>query len=651
MLQKRHIFLFLLFLLFGGMFLAPKTIFGLPLLLNEDFNDGNQVDGLPAHWEEILSSGNWLMQNGKYVGTTVPNTGLNSRTLAGDLVWSNYAVEATLKSVSGVDRHLLFRFDQNRSVPKGYAVKYRDAESGFSGHIELQKAGLIVVDTNDSFKSKLGESHRLRIEGIGNRIKVFVDGQKYIDYIDDDNPILTGKIGLLIESSGSGLTNITEYDDVLVEQISNFSDETLTATPTVAPTFIPISTPTPTITPNPTPVSNVLSVSDIKQYSSPWGSQTYDSANVWSNNPTINRWGCALTSASMVLKYWGHNINPDQLNTWLKSQSDGYLWNGLLNWLAVSRYTKQHDSISTPTLEYRRLPATLGNIETEIGNGRPSILKLPGHFVVGKGYEDGGNYYINDPATTQSTLGYYNNSYLALNQFKPSHTDLSYILLTINPEYTLSVFNSLGNMVGEFNLEEPLLDQVGGVSTSGSSLGMYILPVPDNGTYRVEIVGPSGIYTLNSYIYNTDGDVTLTSFSDTIETGKTDKIEIVIDDEGGNIVKNEDFYKSIAELLLTPSTTTVSASSISNSVTPTPSSVLSYATQKSSLSKSPIQQPAVLGDLTSDNELVATPISKSVNVEKSQTTSFNILKNILIAVLLTLIIFIIYKFTKIRRKK
>lgn len=583
----------LLFLLFGGLILTPKTVLGLPILLSDDFNDGNQLDGNPAYWEEIFSNNNWFIENGKYIGTTaVPSTASNSRTLAGDLSWSNYAVEATLKSISGVDRHLLFRFDQNRPIPRGYAIKYRDAEYGFSGHIELQKAGLEVVSSNGTFKSKLGDTHRLRVEGIDNHIKVFVDGQKYIDYVDNNSPILSGKIGLLIENSGSGLTNITEYDDVFVEQISSFSDEvptlTSTPTPTIAPTPTPTASPTiaptptveptiaptpsPTLSPTPTPVSHILSVSDIKQYSSPWGDQIYDSATNWTSNPTIDRWGCALTSASMVLKYWGHNINPDELNTWLKNQADGYVGNGLLNWLAVTRYTKQHDSQTTPTLEYRRLPGTLENISTEVDNGRPSILKLPGHFVVGKGYADGGNYYINDPATTQPTLSYYGNSYLALNQFKPSHTDLSYILLTINPGYTISVFNSSGNPVGESYLEEPLLDQVDGVSTSGDSLGVYMLPIPDDGIYRVEVTGPAGEYVLNSYVYNTAGDVDIQTFNGIAGTDQKDLVQVDVTGDTSTttrkvtivdilndwnnaysqgFIKNRTFYRSVKSLLLT----------------------------------------------------------------------------------------------------
>jgi hypothetical protein len=572
MLLKKHMFFFLFILLIGGLILAPKSTLASTLLLHEDFNDGNQFDGTPALWEEILSTNNWSIQGGKYIGSSPPGGGIYPRSLTGNLSWSDYALEATVKSISGVDRHILFRFDQNRSIPKGYAIKYVDSESGFAGHIELQRAGVEVLQSNSTFKSHIGESHRVRVEGIGNRVKVYVDGQKYIDYVDS-TPILTGKIGVLIEPSGSGLTNITEYDDILVEQISTFSDDLVTtpiATPFSSPTSLPNSTPVPSLIPTPTPISNTLGVSDLKQYSSPWGNQIYDTANNWSNNSTIDRWGCALTSASMILKYWGHNINPDQLNNWLKSQADGYIGNGLINWLAVSRYTKQHDTNTSPTLEYRRLNGDLQNIVNEINSGRPSVLKLPGHFVVSKGYQ-GDQYFISDPATTQTTLGYYGNSYLALNQFKPSHTDLSYILLTIDPQYSISVFNSNGNSVGVFNIEEPLIDDVEG-NNSGKSLGTFLLPLPEDGIYRVEVTGSSGTYNLNSYVYNTDGGVSLNILEGVMGTDQKDKIQITINgetsssikqitiqdilDDWNNLniqgyIKNKTFYRSVKTLLLT----------------------------------------------------------------------------------------------------
>ena len=55
-----------------------------------------------------------------------------------------------------------------------------------------------------------------------------------------------------------------------------------------------------------------LSVPLLKQTSNPWQSQEYDTAHVWNpSNITIKAWGCAMTSAAMIFKYYGINKLPD----------------------------------------------------------------------------------------------------------------------------------------------------------------------------------------------------------------------------------------------------------------------------------------------------------------------------------------------------
>ena len=103
----------------------------------------------------------------------------------------------------------------------------------------------------------------------------------------------------------SVISNETAFSSTPTPSPTPVSTSTPTATPVSSPTPTPISTPTstpistPTPSPTPTPTPLILGVSDIKQYSSPWGSLEYDSANNWSTSGTsISRWGCALTSQS-----------------------------------------------------------------------------------------------------------------------------------------------------------------------------------------------------------------------------------------------------------------------------------------------------------------------------------------------------------------
>ena len=98
----------------------------------------------------------------------------------------------------------------------------------------------------------------------------------------------------------------------------------------------------------------------------------------------------------MVFKYHGINelpdgtfLNPGTLNNWLKSQPDGYIRNGLVNWLALSRLSRLAKSIngisSFNALEYSRINGySPTQLTTDISNGMPGILEEPGHLLLEK---------------------------------------------------------------------------------------------------------------------------------------------------------------------------------------------------------------------------------------------------------------------------
>lgn len=288
---------------------------------------------------------------------------------------------------------------------------------------------------------------------------------------------------------------------------SNYLDSVYTASTTaVAPPTTPTPTPTPSPTPTPTPLPSLI-VEDIKQYDPLWKDETYDSIN--SANPTIQRWGCALTSASMVLKYHGFSdTDPKVLNTWLISQTDGYLGNGLLNWLAVSRYTFLNKSDNSPTLEYRRISPTSLNLINELENDRPAILKVPGHFIVAKS-QTSDSFGINDPAYAgKTTLASYGNTFSAINSYRPTSTDLSYLLLTIGGGYTFKIYGPDGTEITGYTFtEEPLIDDVDGSASSGETLTIFQYPTPSQGEYKVEISGSEGSFKLNVYSYDNSGNL------------------------------------------------------------------------------------------------------------------------------------------------
>jgi hypothetical protein len=288
------------------------------------------------------------------------------------------------------------------------------------------------------------------------------------------------------------------------------STATATATATATTTATPTTTATSTSTPTPTP----MGVPNLKQYEGGWENDVYDHTV-----KTIKDWGCALTSAVMVLKYHGHNTLPDTLNNWLNSQSDGYIRNGLINWLAVSRFSKINDSPTTPTLTYKRLGIDDEKLDNELENLRPAILKENGHFIVatGKNYN---TYFINDPGyANRNTLESYGDSYLAINSYTPTHSDLSYMMFVINPEMELTLYDSNGNPVDFTSFIE------GGI-LEGESVRILYFETPESGNYRLKVDGPSGDYDLDTYLYDLNGNVTQDSFSGILFGNDTDTYQI-----------------------------------------------------------------------------------------------------------------------------
>ncbi len=172
-----------------------------------------------------------------------------------------------------------------------------------------------------------------------------------------------------------------------------------------------------------------LNVPLLRQTDPLWGAQVYDSASRWSPaHATISDWGCAETSAAMILQYYGitklpNNINldPGTLNTWLKNQPDGYIGNGLLNWLAISRLSKlaktNNPNFIYDALEYRRKGIDKVSLTDDINAGQPDILEEPGHFIVGKGI-NADTFNINDPYYYNTRTELKNSAY---NNRKNSH--------------------------------------------------------------------------------------------------------------------------------------------------------------------------------------------------------------------------------------
>lgn len=298
-----------------------------------------------------------------------------------------------------------------------------------------------------------------------------------------------------------------------------------------------------------------LNVPLIKQTSNPWQSETYDFANLWSGAEpsTINRWGCAITSAVMVLKYYGFNkidentnLTPGTLNKWLIEQIDGYIPNGQTNWLAISRLSKLAASINNisnfKALEFsRKKTSDPAIVKTNLENSIPLILEEPGHFIVAKGINED-TFNINDPFHDIEILNdeKYKNTFLSYRRYMPSNTDLSYIMIVSDENIQISAKDSSDNTVGEQFTEEPITDPVSGKKSSENPIKIFYLPKPNQENYQI-IVSSNNYrtYNINTYLYDINGNVKIINKQGTTGSSTSEIIKIDFDKENANNTKIE----------------------------------------------------------------------------------------------------------------
>ncbi len=156
-----------------------------------------------------------------------------------------------------------------------------------------------------------------------------------------------------------------------------------------------------------------LTVPLYKQCASPWGMDTYDHTT-----STICKKGCALTSAVMVLRYYGvttgidgKEVNPRNLNEWLIA-NNGYLKSDkTIKWDKITEYSGGKVTFSIVNGRNDKL------LNSDLCNGQPPIIKVPNHFVVATGRicsDTEETWTINDPGHNITTLQGYGNNYLGL---------------------------------------------------------------------------------------------------------------------------------------------------------------------------------------------------------------------------------------------
>lgn len=299
--------------------------------------------------------------------------------------------------------------------------------------------------------------------------------------------------------------------------------------PDLSPSPLPSSspTPTPTVSPSATPSPSPTLITAFSQRDPNWKEETYDSANLWSSsNPTIESWGCALTSASTVLDYYGiHELpggvpnNPKNLNDWLNNESDGYIRKGAINWNAISRVSKLLSSPDgTPALEYAYKGNDSQYLHERLSASQPVILEEPGHFITAYRYDEGTNTTdIVDPYWTtgtgaKTTLASYADTFKSMRTFSPSHTNLGYLMGISDSEINMKLLMKNGPLFEEISTaavytQEPFVEQSSGNTANASPFNALEYPKPEAGNYQMSFSRSAPGYGRSEiYIYDSQGN-------------------------------------------------------------------------------------------------------------------------------------------------
>lgn len=349
----------------------------------------------------------------------------------------NFSFDWRLDELITMDRNVVFLWhDENN----WYGLK----QYGSGLHLEKVINGVawVLPDSQIIYPFENDQIYHFSIAYLDKRsIKVYINDQLIIE-TQDQLPFLNDYKTIALKTALGGGRSVSFFDNLVVEnlgELQGLEDELHTR----------------------------LEVPVYRQDNPQWAEDEYDHASLWSEKkPTIKRWGCALSSITMILNYYGINqlpsgdqITPQTLNNWLNIQPDGYIGDGLLNWLAVTRLTRKvSELIGTPKLEYSVIA---GNLITptieQINLLRPTILNIMGHFLVADGYlNDLSDLLISDPIYPYQYFSQHQTDLISTRIFTPSHTDLSYILISTDIDTKIEVSDIDDNEIDTSQIIESL---------------------------------------------------------------------------------------------------------------------------------------------------------------------------------------------------
>jgi hypothetical protein len=217
-------FITILIILFFSFFRVPQAIAsGGKVLFKDSFNDGN-ANGWEEHLGGLNNNYGWSVVkdtsgNYTYQGEVVKEcTGdYPTYTVNGDIEWGNYSLELKVRGVKGVDKVIFFRYGTSAG---NYAINIIG-----NNRLVLAKNPYGLVKNIQLPSGLINNNEWFTVKIIANKvnIQIYINNFLAIDYLDLVNPILKGKIMLMIwpgAYAGCGGETIVQFDNIVVKEIS-----------------------------------------------------------------------------------------------------------------------------------------------------------------------------------------------------------------------------------------------------------------------------------------------------------------------------------------------------------------------------------------------------------------------------------------------
>lgn len=476
---------YLLFLLFFYYLFANK-----PALAQKVFSDdfSTSLD----KWTLVNGAMSYWQINNQALYATISQSRKLSTIVPKDEFWQamdEYSVDFVFKVFDSTD--------------KNFVVGMRDASNFYDFHfynnqliVEDIRNGFSLHSATVPFNLQLNKEYSIYLFYSKEKIELFIDGVKV--FVTDQfwsPPIHGGKFGLKI-STGSVAHSQAYFDQIEIKEFKS---------------------------------KNVI----FKQNNPLWATKIYDHADLWSAEPSMSNWGCALSSAAMLLRAYdyhylpsGEEIDPWSLNQWLITQSDGYIADGLLNWLALSRLSKtlsDESNNSLPKLEFSYFRGSeeenLAMLKDNLNDDTVQVAATTEHFFLVNDYlMDHNDFAIRDPLYEYDFLSERSEKIDSLRLFKPSFTDLSYLLVVLPKEVAFSLADEMGEIEDLQIVTEEITTELEKIG-DGYKLVHYSKPesamlnlLLDASLFNQELADK-----VKLYIYDQNGQLQLINLADLID--------------------------------------------------------------------------------------------------------------------------------------